>query len=99
MEEAVHSQTGKLAQHFGFSDRGVLKEGMRADIAVFSLDEIERRDKYKVNDVPDGEGGQTWRWTRDAAPMRLTLVNGVATFSDGKPTGESPGEFIAPQSQ
>ncbi|MFT4822434.1 MAG: N-acyl-D-amino-acid deacylase [Halioglobus sp.] len=96
VEEAVHSQTGKLAQHFGFSDRGVLKEGMRADITVFSLDEIERRDKYKVFDVPDGDGGKTWRWTRDAAPMRLTLVNGIPTFADGKPTGESPGEFIAP---
>ena len=28
VEEAVHSQTGKLAQHFGFSDRGVLKVGL-----------------------------------------------------------------------
>lgn len=97
MEEAVHCQTGKLAQHFGFHDRGVLAVGKRADITVFSLSEIERREKYKVSDVPDGNGGYTWRWTRDAAPMRLTLVNGVSTFANGAATGAMPGEFIAPQ--
>ncbi|CAA0079626.1 putative protein [Halioglobus japonicus] len=97
MEEAVHCQTGKLAQHFGLHDRGVLAVGKRADITVFSLDEIERREKYKVSDVPDGNGGHTWRWTRDAAPMRLTLVNGVPTFANGAATGSMPGEFIAPQ--
>lgn len=95
--EAVHCQTGKLAQHFGFLDRGVLAVGKRADIAVFSLDEIERREKYKVFDVPDGKDGYTWRWTRDAAPMRLTMVNGVSTFAAGAATGSMPGEFIRPQ--
>ncbi len=97
IEEAVHCQTGKLADHFGFADRGVIAEGKRADITVFALDEIERREKYKVFDVPDGSGGTTWRWTRDPAPMRLTMVNGVTTFVDGAPTGDMPGEFVAPQ--
>lgn len=96
MEEAVHSQTGKLADHFGFGDRGEIKVGKRADITVFALDEIERREKYKVYDVPDGHGGYTWRWTRDAAPMRLTLVNGVSTFAEGAPTGAFPGVMVSP---
>ena len=97
MEEAVYSQTGKLAQHFGFTGRGEIKVGMRADITVFDLDEIERRDKYKTFDVPDGKGGFTWRWTRDPAPMRLTLVNGVTTFVDGAATGARPGVMVSPQ--
>jgi len=46
--------------------------------------------------VPDGAGGHTWRWTRDPAPMRLTLVNGIATFRDGKATGARPGSFVSP---
>jgi N-acyl-D-amino-acid deacylase len=95
--EAVHCQTGKLAQHFGLLDRGVLAIGKRADITVFCLDEIERREKYKIFDVPDGKGDYTWRWTRDAAPMRLTMVNGVSTFAAGAATGLMPGEFIQPQ--
>jgi N-acyl-D-aspartate/D-glutamate deacylase len=97
IEEAVHCQTGKLAEHFGFTDRGELKAGKRADVTVFKLDEIERRPKYKTFDVPDGKGGNTWRWTRDPAPMRLTLVNGVATFMDGKATDARPGTFVTPR--
>ena len=96
MEEAVHSQTGKLAHHFGFTDRGEIRIGMRADLTVFRLDEIERRPKYKKYDVPDGRGGHTWRWTRAPAPVRLTLVNGEATFEEGKPTGARPGQMVRP---
>ena len=96
IEEAVHIQTAKLAEFFGFADRGRIAAGMRADLTVFALDEIERRPKRKVYDVPDGKGGATWRWTRDAAPMRLTLVDGVATFEDGKATGARPGTPISP---
>ncbi|SFS10719.1 N-acyl-D-amino-acid deacylase family protein [Sphingomonas jatrophae] len=96
LEEAIHVQTGKQAGHFNFGDRGVLKVGYRADIAVFNLDEIEPRPLKRVFDVPDGKGGFTWRFTRDAAPMRLTLVNGVPTFEGGAFTGALPGEFIGP---
>jgi N-acyl-D-amino-acid deacylase len=94
LEEAVHVQTGKQALHFGFVDRGVLKVGKRADIAVFNLDEVEQKPLKRVFDVPDGKGGHTWRFTRDAAPMRLTLVNGVPTFENGAYTGATPGEMV-----
>jgi len=96
VEEAVHVQTGKLARFFGFADRGELAVGKRADVTVFALEELERRPKRKVHDVPDGAGGTTWRWTRDAAPVRLTLVDGVATFEAGRPTGARPGTLLAP---
>lgn len=97
LEEAIHSMTGKLARHFNLNDRGELREGMRADIAVFHLDEIATRQKKKVYDVPDGDGGFLWRWTRDAAPMRLTLVNGVPTFENGAFTEALPGEMLRPE--
>lgn len=97
LEEAVYALTGKQALHFNFGDRGVLKEGMAADITVFNLDEIEPRALKRVHDVPDGKGGTTWRFTRDAAPMRLTLVNGVPTFDKGTYTGECPGKFVGPE--
>jgi N-acyl-D-amino-acid deacylase len=96
IEQAVHVMTGKLADFFGLQDRGVIAPGKRADIAVFDLDEVQYRNMEKVFDVPDGKGGQTWRFTRKAAPMRLTLVNGVATFEGGKFTGAMPGEFLRP---
>ena len=96
IEEAVHIMTGKLARHFNLNDRGVIAPGKRADIAVFNMDEIQRREMEKAHDVPDGRGGFTWRFTRKPMPTRLTMVNGVPTFEGGKPTGEMPGRFLSP---
>jgi N-acyl-D-aspartate/D-glutamate deacylase len=94
IEQAVHVQTGQLAECFRLHDRGVLEEGRIADVAVFALDEIERRPQEKAWDVPDGKGGRTYRYSRQPAPMRLTLCNGVATFDNGVVTGRLPGRFI-----
>ena len=97
IEEAVHAQSGKVAEHFNLQGRGVLAVGNPADITVFHLDEIARREERKIFDAPDGMGGTTWRYTRDPAPMRLTLVNGTLTFEkDGGATGTRPGEFLSP---
>ena len=96
IEEAVHVMTGKLAEHFFLQDRGVIAPGMRADITVFNLDEVTYQPFIKAWDVPDGKGGLGWRFTREAAPMRLTLVNGVPTFENGAYTGNKPGTFLAP---
>jgi len=97
LEEAIHNLTGKPAGHFGLRDRGELKVGKRADITVFDMDEIRYQQMEKVYDVPDGKGGFTWRWTRDPAPMRLTLVNGEATFQHGQYTDAKPGVMVSPQ--
>jgi N-acyl-D-aspartate/D-glutamate deacylase len=95
IEEAVHNLTGKLADFFGFNDRGKIEVGKAADIVVFNLDEIERRPTERVFDVPDGKGARTWRYTRPPAPMRLTLVNGVPTFDRDRFDGTYPGKFIS----
>ena len=96
IEEAVHVMTGKLAEHFFLNDRGVIAAGKRADITVFNLDEVTYQPFEKAWDVPDGKGGTTWRFTRRAAPMRLTLVNGEPTFENGAYTGAKPGLFLSP---
>ena len=75
---------------------GTLEVGKAADITVFDLDEIEMRPEIKTWDVWDGTGGRTYRYTRDPAPMRLTLVNGEPTFDRGEFTGRYPGRFIGP---
>jgi len=94
VEEAVHFLSGKLAGHFGLADRGTLEVGKKADIVVFNWDEIERRPMIKAYDVPDGKGGLQWRFTREPMPTRLTMVNGEATFENGKATPARPGQFV-----
>lgn len=97
IEEAVHSITGRVAEHYGLSDRGLLVPGKRADIAVFALDEIDFHPEQKVRDVPNGMGGVTWRYTRAPGPVRATIVNGTTTFEkDVGYTKEMPGQIVVP---
>ena len=96
IEQGVHMLTGRLSSFFGLHDRGVIEVGKAADITVFNINEIEMRPEKKLWEVQDGTGGRTYRYTRDAAPMRLTLVNGAPTFDRGEFTGRYPGEFIGP---
>jgi len=96
LEEAIHTMTGKVAAHFNLFEIGEVKTGKRADLVVFNLDEIQQRDMEKRYDVEDGRGGLMWRYTRQAAPMRLTMVNGTPIFRDGAYNGAKPGEFLEP---
>lgn len=96
LEQGIHMLTWRLAEFFGLHDRGLIEVGKAADITVFNLDEIEMRPEKKVWDVWDGSGGRTYRYSRDPAPMRLTLVNGEPTFDRGEFTGRYPGQFIGP---
>jgi N-acyl-D-aspartate/D-glutamate deacylase len=93
IEQAVYNLTGKLANFFGLTDRGNIAEGKTADIVVWNIDEIQRRAMIKEYDVPDGSGGRGYRYTRDAAPMRLTLVHGEPIFDGGSFTGAYPGHI------
>lgn len=97
LEQGVHMLTWRLAEFFGLHDRGTIAVGKAADITVFNLDEIEMRPEKKTWDVWDGTGGRTYRYTRDPAPMRLTLVNGEPTFDRGEFTGRYPGRFVGPE--
>ena len=97
LEQGVHMLTGRLSGFFGLNDRGIIEVGRVADITVFNLEEMELRPEKKIFDVWDGTGGRTYRYTRDPAPMRLTLVAGVPTFDHGEFTGRYPGEFIGPE--
>ena len=54
LEEAVHVQTGKLADFFGLTDRGEIAVGKVADLTVFALDELEMRPQEKIYDALQG---------------------------------------------
>ncbi len=97
IEQAVHMLTWRIAGFFGLHDRGKIEVGLAADFTVFDLDEIEMRPERKIWDVWDGTGGRTYRYTRDPAPMRLTLVGGEPTFDRGEFTGRYPGQFVGPE--
>jgi N-acyl-D-amino-acid deacylase len=91
VEQAIHKLTGRQAEVFGFTGRGVIAEGSVADLNVFALDELTyERDEF-VDDLP---GGGT-RLRRPAGGYRATMVGGVVTQVEGKATGDLPGRVIS----
>lgn len=44
LEEAVRRMTGETASRFSIPDRGIIREGMRADIVVFDYDKLSPND-------------------------------------------------------
>jgi N-acyl-D-aspartate/D-glutamate deacylase len=79
--EAVHRLTGQPAERLGLSDRGVLREGARADVVVFDAGRFADR-------------GTTFEPNRLAEGVRHVIVNGVHTLRDGEPTGEHAGMVL-----
>lgn len=81
LEDAVRKMTGWPAQRMGLSDRGLIREGMRADIVLFDLDTL---DDVASWDAPAG------------APtgIETVIVNGVVSFEGGRHTGARAGSAL-----
>ena len=81
LEDAIRKFTSLPAQQMRFSDRGVLKQGMWADVVVFDPDSIR--------DVATFE-----QPNQLSVGMKFVLVNGVPVIADGKMTDALPGKVV-----
>jgi N-acyl-D-amino-acid deacylase len=78
LEEAVRRMTSLPAQKFNLRDRGLLREGMAADIVIF--------DEATVGDRASFEQPHQY-----SAGFRYVIVNGQLTIDEGKHTGSRSG--------
>ncbi len=90
LEEAVKLLTCDNATQFGFHDRGLLREGMAADIVVFDPDTVAPRMPEVVTDLP----AKAKRLLQKADGMKATIVNGQVLLRDNEPTGNLPGKLL-----
>jgi N-acyl-D-amino-acid deacylase len=81
LEDAVRKMSGWPAQRMGLADRGLIREGMRADVIVFDLD--------KLQDVATYEAP-----VAAATGIDDVIVNGVAAIEGGKMTGARSGRVL-----
>ena len=86
----VKSQARDAARLYGFSDRGTLEPGMKADLNLIDLAALRIHRPEVAKDLPSGAP----RWTQKASGYRLTMVSGVVTFIDGVATGATPGQLV-----
>jgi len=90
LEQAVRMLSFVPASYWGFTDRGLIREGMAADLVVFDPDTIAAELPEVVRDLPAGAKRLIQR-TRGIA---ATVVNGEILLRDGKHTGAHPGRLL-----
>jgi N-acyl-D-amino-acid deacylase len=81
LEDAVRKMTGATAARLKIRDRGLVREGMFADIVVF--------DERRIQDLATFEKPHQL-----SVGVEHVFVNGVAVVSDGKHTGATPGRVV-----
>src|SRR5208282_469167 len=72
MSEAVRRLTAQPAGVFGFTGRGLIREGFAADLMLFEPDRVGRGPRHRVFDLPGGAP----RLTTDAVGIHGVWVNG-----------------------
>ncbi len=90
LEWMVQQQTSTTADFFGFTDRGRLRPGLKADVNVIDLDRLQLHHPEMVFDLP--AGGR--RLIQRVDGYRATLVSGVPIFEHGADTGARPGRLV-----
>jgi N-acyl-D-aspartate/D-glutamate deacylase len=90
LEQAVRMITAKPAAAWGLTDRGLLREGMKADINVIDPQTILPRTPRVVADLPGGSK----RFIQEADGIRATVVNGQQLMDNGAHTGALPGRLL-----
>jgi len=81
MEDAIRKMSGLPAQILGLKDRGLLREGYAADIAVF--------DPATVGETNSFEKPKSY-----AKGVQYVLVNGTLVIDKGEHTGAKPGKVL-----
>jgi N-acyl-D-amino-acid deacylase len=90
LPQLVKMQTSETADFFGFTDRGRLAPGLRADINVIEFDRLRLHQPEVVSDLP--AGGR--RLVQRADGYRATLVGGTPIFENSEDTGARPGRLV-----
>ena len=81
LADAIRKFSALPAQRMRLADRGVLKEGMWADMVIFDPATIRDRATFESpNQLSEG--------------MRFVLVNGVPVIDEGKMTNALPGKVL-----
>jgi N-acyl-D-amino-acid deacylase len=91
LEQAVKRITSEPADFFGLKDRGRLKAGLPADVAIFDERTVGSAKRAKMqNDLPGG--GR--RLVMPAEGIEYTVVNGEVLYEHGKHAGNLPGKVL-----
>jgi N-acyl-D-aspartate/D-glutamate deacylase len=87
LEEAIRKLTFIPASLFGIYDRGLVRQGMAADLMIFDPATIAPLEPGEAYDLPGGSR----RRKQLAQGIEMTVVNGQVLIEKGEHTGALPG--------
>ncbi|MGC2442837.1 N-acyl-D-amino-acid deacylase family protein [Candidatus Binatus sp.] len=91
LENAIKRITSEPADFFGIKDRGRLKVGLPADVAIFDERKVGSAKRARMqNDLPGG--GR--RLVMPAEGVEYTIVNGEILYEHGHHSGYLPGQVL-----
>ena len=90
LAHVINRQTRRNAELFGFTDRGLIAPGMRADLNVIDYDNLTLHAPQVAYDLPPG--GR--RLIQRASGYMATVVAGQITYRDGTATDALPGRLV-----
>jgi len=90
IEEAVHLQTRRTAELYGFEDRGAIAPGYLADLNLIDYDNLQLSAPRMVHDLP--AGGK--RLVQSASGYVATVKSGVVVRRHDAATGDHPGKLL-----
>jgi len=90
LEQAIRRITYDTATVWGLHDRGLIRQGLVADLVVFDPDRVGARLPEVVYDLPSGAR----RLKQTAEGMKYTVVNGQVLLEDNQHTGATPGRLL-----
>lgn len=84
VEDAIRSGTSLPAQILGLNDRGMIREGLQADLVVMDLDRLDDKATiFEPDRYPEG--------------VEYVLVNGELVVDQGELTWSLPGRVLVPE--
>lgn len=81
VEKAVESMTSRAALHMGFTDRGIIQPGFKADLVLFDPETMQDHASIRDGQVLSSGVEKVW-------------VNGVLVLDKGEPTGARSGQVL-----
>ena len=91
LENAIKRITSEPADFFGIKDRGRLKVGLPADVAIFDERKVGSAKRARMqSDLPGG--GR--RLVMPAEGIEYTIVNGDILYKNGNHSGYLPGQVL-----
>ena len=90
LEDSIRRLTSDTAAAIGLYDRGILKEGLKADINILDIEKLGSSDPFMLQDLPAGGS----RLMQKTSGYVVNIVSGKITYENGIKENNLPVKLV-----